>query len=589
MLNTSPAKSYFLGCFLTLCSLQIFLAITSELFVDEAFYWLEGQYLAWSYSEVPGWVPWMSALTDWVFPKHPFWLRLPSLIAVSSIPWLGMFLSKLISKKNHYNWGTGLLLLSLPIMGLSGTLAVADIWIIYFTLLAFIAWIVAIKSKQISHYLLFGLILAIGINVHIRFWLIVLITCLVVFWQFKNDRTAVFSLLKFTLPMMLIGFIPILLFNLQNDFPLLAFQLKDRHPWEFQPNHFSFFVTQILITTPLVFYLCFKTFSNRTNLNGKHDQISNVLVFAAIIHWLLYALLGFYSDTLRLNLHWTLVSYVLLLIATSLQINHSNKTLLKWSIVTGVSTHMLLLCTIIYWQNWQQPKSNLNAQITFNAMGWKQLAKHTEQLLKKNKQTSIVADNFMTLAQLHYYSDEIDSIRSIPHPLSHKHGRTKQLQIMNLELQKTTTSRTLVVEHSALNLQQQILFYRQTCQHLNGIELIDSLDLFQGLKTYYFFKTGGGACQVPPIIYHERNGNTISGWIIENKTRNIGIELLNADKHKITMSRSDINHNELFNSLHPGEYQLLNFSFDQTIDSYQSPVQLKVSYNDQTILSHRFN
>ncbi|VAW48080.1 hypothetical protein MNBD_GAMMA02-1350, partial [hydrothermal vent metagenome] len=185
MLKKTTAKTYFLFAYILIGSVQIYAAFNHQLFGDEAFYWLEGQWLAYSYSEVPGWTPWTHAFMDWLLPKHHFFIRIPNLMAAFSIPWLGIFISRALAGDKTNCWLTGLLLLSLPILGVAGTLAIPDVWMVFFTLLSIGCLIQAINSKQRIYFITLGLVLALGINVHLRFWLVILITCGVVFWQFR--------------------------------------------------------------------------------------------------------------------------------------------------------------------------------------------------------------------------------------------------------------------------------------------------------------------------------------------------------------------------------------------------------------------
>ena len=57
MLRSPSIRYLFWAFYLTIIALQSVLAWQNELFVDEAFYWLEGRFLQFSYTEVPGFVP----------------------------------------------------------------------------------------------------------------------------------------------------------------------------------------------------------------------------------------------------------------------------------------------------------------------------------------------------------------------------------------------------------------------------------------------------------------------------------------------------------------------------------------------------
>ncbi len=594
MLKNITAKTYFLFTYILVGSVQIYAAFNHQLFGDEAFYWLESQWLSWSYSEVPGWTPWTLAFIDWLLPQHQFSVRIPNLMAALSIPWLGIFISRALNNEPSNSWLVGLLLLALPILGVAGTLAVPDVWLIFFSLLAVWVLLQAIGNNHTYLFIMLGLVLALGINVHLRFWLVILVTSGVVFWQFRSHHV-VLKLLKLTLPMMLLGFIPVLIFNLQHDFPLLSFQLKDRHPWEFQPSHFSFFLTQVVISTPWVFYLCLKNLKSGIMINaGSSTQqlLIKTLVWAATVHWLVYALLGFFSDTLRLNIHWTLVSYALLLVTTRL--SSTSPRLLRWAVVTGVTANLWLLFTLNHWLQEQTPQSPLSDRITHNATGWQQLAEHTDALLIRENQQSLITDHFMSLAQLKFYSQQINHIKALPHPLNAKHGRDKQLQIMGLLQGESDESHLLVVEHSALKLTEVIAFYQSACERLYGIQLIDSLDINHGIKRYHYFKTGSrnGSCEIPPIVYYEFTNQHISGWVLHDKTQPLSISLFDATHQtklntELKLSTQPLGTNPLFKSLNPDQYQLLEFSLDEQLAQDKATLQLQLDFANHTLYSQR--
>ena len=212
MLKPALAMRWFIGAYVCICSIQLYAAYHNELFGDEAFYWLESLWLSWSYTEVPGWTPWTLALADRLFPDHPFYLRLPSLLAAFSLPRLAMLLARGLGAESQQLWYTGLLVLALPLLSIAGIMAIPDIWIIFFTLLAMWLLIRAIQTDRVGVYVLLGLVLALGVNVHIRFWVIILITCVVIFWHHRHDTKTSLRLITFTLPGVLIGLVPIAVF-----------------------------------------------------------------------------------------------------------------------------------------------------------------------------------------------------------------------------------------------------------------------------------------------------------------------------------------------------------------------------------------
>ncbi len=586
MLKTEKTQYSFFCLYALISLIQLYAATKNQLFGDEAFYWLEGQWLGWSYSEVPGWTPWTLALADWLLPNHHFFLRIPNLLAALSLPWVAMLMAKQIGANEQIKWLTGLLMLALPLLGIAGGMAIPDVWIIFFTLLGMLMLARAITTNQLRYFIFLGIVLALGVNVHLRFWIIVLITCVVFMWQCRHQPQVNKRLFSVTMPLMLLGFLPILAFNIQHDFPLLAFQLQDRHPWQFQASHFSFFVVQILITTPLVFWLCLN--SLRTQVaDTKQQIIVNGVAYTAALHWLMYALVGFFSDALRLNLHWTLVSYVLLLVVAA-NTTRIGVRLKQAAWLTGAIFNVGLMLTMQYWLHEQQPVSAINARITSNSTGWQELAVKTDALLSNKPHKELVVDHFMTLAQLQFYATAPTTMKVLPHPLNSKHGRAKQLELMDLMHVETNKPELLLVEQTALKLEEQIAYYQMLCEYFNGIELVDSLDFKNGLKNHHYFLTQSEGCQMPPIVYSDSSPTHVSGWVLENKAYPVQLTGVNSRTASISSealetTRTPLGNSEIFKGLAAKQYNLINFKFKR--DANQQDMQLTMRWLNRSWLS----
>ncbi len=588
MLKPDKAKLYFFSVYVLISLLQIYAAYKNQLFVDEAFYWLEGQWLNWSYSEVPGWTPWTLALSDWIFPRHQFFIRIPNLLAALSMPWLAMQLANEIDASEHNKWLTGLLVSALPLLGIAGGLAIPDIWIVFFTLLAMLFLAKAINTNQIHFYLWLGVMLAAGINVHLRFWIVVLLTGLVFLWVYRKQQKVVIPLLKYSLPLMLIGFIPIIVFNLQHDFVLLAFQLKDRHPWEFQASHASFLFIQILITTPIVFWLCFQTILQGSTGTRKQPLLKSI-TYTATLHWMMYAVVGFFSDNLRLNIHWTLVSYVLLLVAAA---NNKPSPVKQWAWASGVVATFAALLIMQIWLHGSTANSLLKTRIISNAVGWQEITNKADELLHQEQASTLVVDQFKTLAELTFYSKRAKTIKSLPHPLNEKHGRARQLMLMDLIHAESTTTELVLIEHSSLKLNEQIDFYQSACAYLNGMKLIDTFVLNDGLKNFHFFKAGGGQCMMPPVVYHEISDGSLKGWVVKSKHQALALTIhpQSSDSNTeipVSLTTSPLGNNPIFKSLNSTNFHLLQF--EVKAEDAAAPMTLQIKSADQLLLKYSLN
>ncbi|WP_223789721.1 ArnT family glycosyltransferase [Marinicella meishanensis] len=590
MLTSDQTKRLFWLVYAITAVLQLFAISRNELFGDEAFYWLEGQWLSWSYSEVPGWTPWTLAAADWLFPAQHGYLRLPGLLAALSLPWLARRLALHLGGQAQTGWIAALFMLSLPLLAVAGTLAIPDIWLVFFTLLAVVCLHQAVSNQLARNYLWLGVVLALGVNVHLRFWIIVLLAGIGLLWHFRQDAQVVQRFLSLSLPVLVLGFLPIVLFNWQHDFPLLAFQLQDRHPWTFQAAHLGFFVVQVVLTTPLVFALCLAVLRQPAAISAQQKLVSGLL-FLAVSHWLLYAVAGFFSDNLRFNWHWTLVSYVLLLVLAAGS-PHIRERFKHAAWMTGVLGNWLVLGTLLYWQHAQSPPSALNTRITNNAVGWQSLAEKTRSVLAQQGSKHLITDQFMTLATMAFYAPQIESIQSLSHPLNRKHGRQQQLALMNrLYSGSEEPPRVLLVEQTAMDLTQRIDLYRTWCEQLGGLRWLDHWTIKGGMKTFHYLQTQAGVCQTPPAMYLEQNQGLIQGWVLEQSAWPItAISAITpaATALTVTTERVALGQDDLFADLPESGYRLLQFSIHS--DQDLSAVQIQLNWQGGTIRSqlHHF-
>ena len=88
MRRDQAARNCFIGLWVGLLFAKIALAAHLPLFVDEAFYWQEGQHLAWAYSDLPGLTAWMTRLGVALGGDSTLALRAPFLLLAAGLPWL---------------------------------------------------------------------------------------------------------------------------------------------------------------------------------------------------------------------------------------------------------------------------------------------------------------------------------------------------------------------------------------------------------------------------------------------------------------------------------------------------------------------
>src|SRR5688572_10035481 len=70
--DAGQARQMFWAVWAGVLLLKLMVAARLPLFVDEAFYWQEGQHLAAAYSDLPGMTAWLTRLGVELGGEHPF-------------------------------------------------------------------------------------------------------------------------------------------------------------------------------------------------------------------------------------------------------------------------------------------------------------------------------------------------------------------------------------------------------------------------------------------------------------------------------------------------------------------------------------
>lgn len=512
---------YIIFAFVVFVVLQLCLLFNQQLFGDEAFYWLEGQYLGLSYSELPGWTAWMTRLGSQIFGNNYFAVRIVSYLAFLSIFRAVFLINNSIKTPVSSNY---LLLLAIPIFSLIGVMALPDVWLVVFVMWITVYFIKAIEYKKISNWVVLGIIIACSINVHVRMWIWLFIAGLTFLLVYGKQFVILKPLIFITLPIALIGFLPIIWFNLHNDYVLLAFQFSQRHPWQFQIENIGFLLSQLIVITPLVLLLWFKNIFNFRN----QQPLVKWIILTAGLHWLLYVVLSLFADGYRTTVHWVLISYVPVLSIAGLWFMQ-NTMLTKWAVSTGLLVSLWLLLVLNF--NILGVNSTIGSKILDNSTGWKEISTAVKRISKEQNTENIIADYFMTGAELAFELEAPKSIKVLSHKKNIKHGRQKQLQIWGMLLEDPKSFKEkalLIVEDTTLKLQNKGKYYTQLCKDFNSIELLENLSVEDTGKLFHIFIVNDGdQCEIPPLFYtqveNEGNQLNITGWAV---LHNSGIKKL---------------------------------------------------------------
>lgn len=525
--NKRLYKTLFVVLVSAIIALQLYLLFNLQLFGDEAFYWLESQHLAWSYAELPAWTAWMISLGTKIFGHSYFAVRSLFFVGFLSIFLCIWKINKLIQTSTGTVSINLLLTLSIPLLMLIAVMALPDIWLVVFVMWSSYYLIKCIQNNKSLDWLVLGAFFAISINVHVRMWIWLFFAGLSFLFVFRSKYEVLKPAILITLPITLLGLIPVLVFNYQHDFALFAFQFGRRNPWSFQIENISFLLSQLVVVTPLVLFLWFK---NIKSLPHQNKRIISWVLITAFIHWLFYVVMSLFSDGLRTTVHWALISYVPVLSLTTVLLPNS-KSIIKWAIVTGALSSLILLLLLSFKND---EESNIQARLLDNSLGWQELATAVRRIRSQQHTQNIITDYFMTAAELAFELNEPNAIKVLSHPKNIKHGRQKQLQIMGMFLenpQQYKQQALLVVEDSTLKLQEKGRYYKGLCDDFKSLKYLQTVHPSRINKQFHIFKVSQSedeSCQIPPLFYIQAkvqdNTIEISGWVI---LHHIGIKSLN--------------------------------------------------------------
>lgn len=408
---------------------KVVLAIHLPLFVDEAFYWQEGQRLAWAYSDLPGLTAWLTRIGVEVGGHSPLALRAPFLLIASAIPWLvGMLARREFGAVAGWRAATCAVLL--PLAGSLGLLAVPDPVMVFATLVCMDAIARLLRSISAGATLELALGLAIGALSHYRFIAVIGVGMLVLLALRDGRRLLADPRVWVAIMAGAAAWTPLVAWNMDNAEAGLRFQLVDRHPWSFHAEGIAFLLIQALLVTPLLLLaLGAAAWNNR----AETQVFRRMLAWLGALIVLGFFVLGFFADTERVSFHWPLPGYVALLPLVP-------AVLAAWSRRWRRATYAVALAGLVAVLGYYAAVSLDNVRersaaekwYPANFAGWDTLADAVgSRLDQMPANTRLVAGNFKVGSELGFALRNPD-IQVLDHPLNRKHGRAPQLRLWGL-------------------------------------------------------------------------------------------------------------------------------------------------------------
>src|SRR5688500_7394585 len=231
----------FYSCWLLINLLQ---AAHTELFDDEAYYWMYTRFPAWGYFDHPPMIAWLIQAGYTLF-KNEMGVRL--LIVLMNTGTL-LLLERLLNKKDHLLFYA--ICASMAIVQIGGIIAVPDLPLLFFAALFFHSYKRFIRNSSPGNASLIGVAIALMLFSKYHGILIVLFTLL--------SNTSLFRSWKVYLAgaIALLLFLPHLYWQYLHDFPSVQFHLFERNASSYRLSYtLDYLGGQVLLAGPLIGWL----------------------------------------------------------------------------------------------------------------------------------------------------------------------------------------------------------------------------------------------------------------------------------------------------------------------------------------------
>lgn len=490
--DVRDVRRLFIALWLVVTLLKVGLATQLPLFVDEAFYWQEGQHLAWAYSDLPGLTAWLIRLGVEVGGHTHLGVRWPFLAMAAILPWWLISLARRELGDERAAWLVGSATVLLPLSGTLGLLALPDVPMALATVLCIDAGARLLRRVDHAGALLLALGLGIGALSHYRF-IAVIGVGIVALAALPAGRAA----LRDARTWVAIAFgaaawAPLVAWNLGNAEAGLRFQLVDRHPWALHGDGVLFVPIQLALVTPLLF-AALAWAAWRFARPGQPE----VLRLCALLGGLVvtgFFVLGFFADTERVSFHWPLPGYLALLVLLP-------AALARWPAWCRRATWTLaalgLAGVFAYYTAVSVPAVRAYSAGTKwypgNFAGWGRLSSAVDAALAQMPaETRVVADNFKIGAELGFARRD-PRIAVLDHPLNRGHGRAPQLVLWGLDYQAEATPTLLVVGASDVPYRQLLARYHALCRQFGPLPAPEVLNIDGGGQRFLLFRLPDGA------------------------------------------------------------------------------------------------
>ncbi|EWS78006.1 glycosyltransferase family 39 protein [Xylella taiwanensis] len=517
-------------------AVKLVIAARLPLFVDEAFYWQEGQHWALAYSDLPGMTAWLTRLGVMLGGHHLLALRLPFLVIAALLPWLVAHIATRWFGPS-LGWRAGMLTLLMPLSATLGILALPDVPMALAVVFCLDAGARLLRDIDAISVLELATGLLLGALSHYRFIGVIGIGLIALLCMPQGRALLRDPRLWIALIVGALGWLPLLLWNFDNQEAGLRFQFIERHPWSFQVKGAVFLLIQTLLVTPLLAYAMVRVAwlavrgSGRVQWRyfGLLGGISTLGIF----------LLGFFTDNERVSFHWTLPGYfALLIVVPQVLMNwprHWRRGAWGLAVIGTLSAYGYYLAVSV---PALRERSAGRKYYPRNFAGWDALAEAVRAELMLQPGTRILAGNFKVGAELGFRLRD-PRIEVLASSLNDRHGRTAQMRQWGLLNQSTHEGRRLLVlSPSDMRYRDLLQHYHEVCAMVGPLPPPQIVSTDHGYQRFLLFRLPvqrtSGQCVTPAMAWIDQplsdavvsDAFQVTGWAFKDGVGLAGVDIL---------------------------------------------------------------
>ena len=310
-LRIAEARRTFIALWAAVAVLKLVVASQLPLFVDEAFYWQEGQHLSWAYSDLPGLTAWLIRLGVEVAGNNHLGARLPFLLMGAALPWMMVHIVRREFGEGRAPWLAGSATVLLPLAGTLGIMALPDVPMALATMLCIDAGTRLLRRVDHGAAVVLALGLAIGALSHYRFIAVIGVGVIALAMLPAGRQALRDPRVWIAIAFGAAAWVPLLAWNLENAEAGLRFQLVERHPWALHASGLRFIPLQAVFVTPLLLAALLLG-GWRAARPGNPEAVRLLGLLGGLVVLGFFGL-GFFADTERVSFHWPLPGYLALI------------------------------------------------------------------------------------------------------------------------------------------------------------------------------------------------------------------------------------------------------------------------------------